>query len=130
METETDGTSASEAPSAEDTVGGPGAPQAGPDPALHPFDSDQLENYRFVNVMEYIVKDLVMDYMIKFDMCTCERCRIDPMALALTYCPAKYIVVDSHSVSPLLNFYSNRYRGNVTVELTKACIKIKDNPRH
>ena len=88
------------------------------------------ENYSFVNVMEYIVKDLVIDYMKKFDMCTCERCVVDTMALALTYCPAKYIVVDSHTVSPLLNYYSNRYVGDVTVELTKACIKIKDNPRH
>lgn len=101
------------------------------DPLLHPQDEEgPLQNYRFVNVMEYIVKDLVIDYMKKFGMCTCERCVVDTMALALTYCPAKYIVVDSHSVSPLLNYYSNKYLGDVTVELTKACIKIKDNPRH
>ncbi len=102
------------------------------DPILHPQEQDEepLQNYRFVNVMEYIVKDLVIDYMKKFGMCTCERCVVDTMALALTYCSAKYIVVDSHSVSPLLNYYSNKYLGDVTVELTKACIKIKDNPRH
>ncbi len=111
---------------AEDTADG----SDDPDPILPAADGDHLQNYRFVNVMEYIVKDLVMEYMVRFNMCTCERCMVDTMALALTYCPAKYIVVDSHSVSPLLNFYSNRYRGNVTVELTKACIKIKDNPRH
>lgn len=101
------------------------------DPLLHPQDEEEpLQNYRFVNVMEYVVRDLVIDYMKKFGMCTCERCVVDTMALALTYCPAKYIVVDSHSVSPLLNYYSNKYLGDVTVELTKACIKIKDNPRH
>lgn len=100
------------------------------DSVLHPVDGKYLQNYRFVNVMEYIVKDLVIDYMKKFDMCTCERCVVDTMALALTYCHAKYIVVDSHTVSPLLNYYSNKYLGDVTVELTKACIKIKDNPRH
>lgn len=102
------------------------------DPILHPQEQDEepLQNYRFVNVMEYIVKDLVIDYMKKFGMCTCERCVVDTMALALTYCSAKYIVVDAHSVSPLLNYYSNKYLGDVTVELTKACIKIKDNPRH
>lgn len=113
-------------PLAEDAADG----SDDPDPIPHPADGDHLQTYRFVNVMEYIVKDLVMEYMVRFNMCTCERCMVDTMALALTACPAKYIVVDSHSVSPLLNFYSNRYQGNVSVELTKACIKIKDNPRH
>lgn len=100
------------------------------DSVLYPVDGHHLPNYRFVNVMEYIVKDIAIDYMKKFDMCTCERCVVDTIALTLTYCSAKYIVVDSHSVSPLLNFYSNHYLGDVTVELTKACIKIKENPRH
>ena len=100
------------------------------DSVLYPADGHHLPNYRFVNVMEYIVKDIAIDYMKKFDMCTCERCVVDTIALTLTYCSAKYIVVDSHSVSPLLNFYSNHYLGDVTVELTKACIKIKENPRH
>lgn len=100
------------------------------DSVLYPADGHHLPNYRFVNVMEYIVKDIAIDYMKKFDVCTCERCVVDTIALTLTYCSAKYIVVDSHSVSPLLNFYSNHYLGDVTVELTKACIKIKENPRH
>ncbi len=100
------------------------------DSVLYPDKDAENHNYQFVNVMEYIIKDMVIDYMKKFDMCTCERCVVDTTALALTYCPAKYIVVDKHSVSPLLNYYSNRYVGDVTVELTKACILVKENPRH
>lgn len=100
------------------------------DSILYPGEDEESPNYRFVNVMEYIIKDIIVDYMKKFDMCTCERCVVDAAALALTYCRAKYIVVDKHSVSPLLNFYSNRYLGDVTVELTKACIQVKENPRH
>lgn len=100
------------------------------DAVLYPPEGEEVQNYRFVNVMEYIIKDMVIDYMKKFDMCTCERCVVDTTALALTYCPAKYIVVDKHTVSPLLNYYANRYVGDVTVELTKACIQVKDRPRH
>lgn len=100
------------------------------DAVLYPPEGEEVQNYRFVNVMEYIIKDMVIDYMKKFDMCTCERCVVDTTALALTYCSAKYIVVDKHTVSPLLNYYANRYIGDVTVELTKACIQVKDRPRH
>lgn len=106
------------------------------EPAEEPKDPPPTDgagnpaHYRFVNVMEYIIKDMLLDYMHKFDMCTCERCQVDTMALALTNCPAKYIVVDNHTVSPLLNYYSNKYMGTVTVELIKACTMVKENPRH
>ena len=93
-------------------------------------DASSSTHYRFVNVMEYIIKDSVLEQMKKFDMCTCERCQVDTIALALTNCPAKYIVVDNHTVSPLLNYYSNKFMGTVTVELIKACTMVKENPRH
>lgn len=92
-------------------------------------DSDTV-HYRFINVMEYVVTDMVVDYMKKFGMCTCERCVVDTTALALTLCSAKYIVVDKNTVSPLLNYYANKYTGDVTVALTRACTMVNENPRH
>lgn len=114
------------------------ASDASTSPIGLPAGKDSQENngnnaqkhYQFVNVMEYVVKDLILEFMEKFNMCTCERCQVDTMALALTFCPAKYIVVDSQAVSPLLNFYSSKYVSEVSVELTKACIIVKDHPRH
>ena len=98
---------------------------------LYPEEAeDDSVHYRFINVMEYIVKDMVLDYMQRFGMCTCERCVVDTTALTLTFCSAKYIVVDKHTVSPLLNYYANKYTGDVTVALTRACTMVNENPRH
>jgi hypothetical protein len=86
--------------------------------------------YQYLNVMENVVRSIVDDYAAKFDACTCGRCIADITALALTKLPPKYIVVESPSASPLLNFYTNRYSQQVIVELTKACSIVKQNPHH
>lgn len=90
----------------------------------------QIPTYQYLNVMEYIVKSIVDEYVTKFDACSCGRCTADITALALTKLPPKYIVVESPSASPLLNFYTNRYSQQVIVELTKACSIVKQNPHH
>ena len=86
--------------------------------------------YQYLNVMEYVVKSMVDYYVGKFDTCTCGRCIADITALTLTKLPPKYIVVESNSASPLLNFYINRYSQQVIVELTKSCSIVKQNPHH
>ncbi|MDR2023941.1 MAG: late competence development ComFB family protein [Hungatella sp.] len=99
------------------------------------YGSDNMQSsvtvtYKYLNVMEYVVKNKVYEYMEKFDVCPCGRCIADITALALMHLPPKYIVVEPPSASPLLNFYSNRFSQQVTVELTKACSVVKDNPHH
>ncbi len=86
--------------------------------------------YQYLNVMEYVVKNKVEEYMEKFDVCTCGHCIADTTALALTHLPPKYIVVEPPSASPLLNFYSNRFSQQIIVELTKACSIVKETPHH
>ncbi|MDR1548902.1 MAG: late competence development ComFB family protein [Hungatella sp.] len=94
------------------------------------MQSSVSATYKYLNVMEYVVKNKVYEYMEKFDVCTCGRCTADITALALMHLPPKYIVVEPLTASPLLNFYSNRFSQQVTVELTKACSVVKDNPHH
>lgn len=86
--------------------------------------------YQYLNIMESVVKSMVDYYVDKFDTCTCGRCIADITALTLTKLPPKYIVVESNSASPLLNFYLNRYSQQVLVELTKSCSIVKQNPHH
>lgn len=86
--------------------------------------------YAYLNVMEQVVKDKVPQYSNMFDVCSCDRCVADITALTLTNLPSKYMVVTPDSVSPLLNYYSNRFSQQVTVELTKACAVVKANPHH
>lgn len=88
------------------------------------------EEFVFLNVMETLVEEKVINYMEQFGVCTCSRCKADVAALALTKLPAKYVVVNKTAVSPLINFYSSKYAGQITVEITKACIRVNEVPHH
>ena len=35
-----------------------------------------------------------------------------------------------HSVSPILNYYKNRYRISILAELSKACNTVREHPHH
>lgn len=86
--------------------------------------------FAYINVMERLVREKVMDYMEQFGNCTCSRCVADTMALALTQLPPKYVVINKETVSPLMNFYTQKYAGQITVEITKACIRVGETPHH
>ena len=88
------------------------------------------ESYYYVNVMEAIVRKKAEEYMHTLGMCTCNRCFVDTIAVALTNLPAKYVVVQDNSTSPLLNYYSDKLEGEVTIEVMKACMLVKEHPHH
>ncbi|MGF7001821.1 hypothetical protein M2145_000437 [Lachnospiraceae bacterium PF1-21] len=88
------------------------------------------KNYVVINVMEQLVKDNVRYYMDKLEMCTCPRCTVDVMALSLTRLDAKYVVAKREEVSPLLNYYSRKYEGNISIELMKAGRQVMETPHH
>ncbi len=105
------------------------APQ--PQPTAEEAPAREPEpDYVFVNVMERIVRDKIIYFMRQFDVCTCDRCKEDTIALTLNGILPKYQVMDRHAVDPLLSFYTNRYISDVTVEATKACMEVKEHPRH
>ena len=83
-----------------------------------------------VNVMERIVTDKIDYFMNQFEVCKCDRCRADAIALTLTGLQPRYIVTAPAAVDPLLSYYSNKYTADVIVEATKACMVVKEKPRH
>ena len=86
--------------------------------------------FAYLNVMERIVEDKIIYFMRQFDVCTCARCKADTVALTMNGLMPKYIVTTPAAVDPLLSYYTNRLISDVTVEATKACMVVKDNPRH
>lgn len=103
---------------------------AQPETPPESVSSESEPDYVFVNVMERIVRDKIIYFMRQFNVCTCDRCKEDTIALALNGILPKYQVMDRHAVDPLLSFYTNRYISDVTVEATKACMEVKEHPRH
>lgn len=88
------------------------------------------DDFKFVNVMDIVVEDRLTEFIERFRVCQCNRCRLDTKALAMSNLPSKYIVTLESSITPLMSFYKNKYSINIITELTKACLAVLENPRH
>ena len=88
-------------------------------------------SYRVVNIMEEILTpELILDALKSNGTCTCSRCQADVKALMLTRLPPKYIVADNTTVPMLLTFYRNKFRVAVISQSIRACMDVKERPRH
>ncbi len=112
-----------------EAAGIPSGPEAEGDEEAEP--EPEPKNYRIVNVMERIMerKNLKAD-MEKYGVCTCSRCCADVLAFSLTNLPAKYVVVDENPEAPIIGFYENKLKVAILTEFMKACILVKEHPRH
>ncbi len=113
-----------------EAAGIPSGPEAEGDEEAEP-EPEPKKNYRIVNVMERIMerKNLKAD-MEKYGVCTCSRCCADVLAFSLTNLPAKYVVVDENPEAPIIGFYENKLKVAILTEFMKACILVKEHPRH
>ncbi len=84
----------------------------------------------FVNVMEEIVDEMVLDYIKKFKTCSCKRCQSDIKAFALSNLPSKYVVLTPTTVVPMMGFYKSKFDTLAKSKLIVACKLVGDNPRH
>ena len=87
--------------------------------------------YRVVNIMyEILTPELILDALKSNGTCTCSRCQADVKALMLTRLPPKYIVADNTSVPMLLTYYNNKFRVAIISQSIRACMEVKEHPRH
>ncbi len=98
--------------------------------AEEPLPPEKEPEFIVLNVVEQIVRDKIIYFMRQFDVCTCERCIADTVALTLNGLKPKYLVTPPAAVAPLVSFYTNKYISDITVEATKACMVVKEHPRH
>lgn len=89
------------------------------------------KSFHIVNVMDSILRQQdIPGFMAQYGCCTCERCVTDVTALALTRLPAKYVVLEKDATSPMIGFYQSRYRTEILASLLRACLAVKEAPRH
>lgn len=87
--------------------------------------------YHMINVMEQILnRQNLLKQLNDYGVCTCSRCQSDVLALTLTRLPSKYVVVDKNSTTPIIGYYESKFKVRMFTEIMKACIKVKDEPRH
>lgn len=102
----------------------------GQEPRHGDHDSGQ-EECHIENVMENIITRMdLKKYMEQYGVCRCSRCCADTKALILTRLPSKYVVVHEDSVAPMIGFYENKFKVRIFTEILKACLQVKEKPRH
>ena len=105
------------------------APRQKVSPAAHAVKEKQEEFVCF-NLTQALVEDKAEKLMKQFGMCTCNRCKVDVTAIALSNLPAKYVAMQNRDVLPLLSMYEERYSAAVTVQVMNACRLVMKRPHH
>ena len=110
--------------------GGREPQDGGQEPRDGDHDSGQ-EECHIENVMENIITRMdLKKSMEQYGVCRCSRCCADTKALILTRLPSKYVVVHEDSVAPMIGFYENKFKVRIFTEILKACLQVKEKPRH
>lgn len=88
-------------------------------------------SFRVLNVMEEILTpEVTLEMMEKNDVCHCQRCQADVRALMLTRLQPKYVVAERSAIPMLMTYYRNKFRVAILSQSLRACIDVKENPRH
>jgi len=82
------------------------------------------------NYMEEVVRQMIDEVLRDLNFCSCEKCRMDILAIALNDLPPKYIVTDKGELYTKINALKQQFEVDVISSLTKAAILVKRNPRH
>lgn len=88
------------------------------------------QHHHVINVAEIIANEKVLGIMERMEMCTCEKCLCDVLALALNTLPTKYVTTDAGRQYIQLETYKKQFETDVAFALMKACQTVKASPSH
>ena len=88
------------------------------------------KKHQVFNVVETIANEKVLDIMTRIDMCTCEQCICDVLALALNTLPPKYVTSHAGKQYIQLEAYKKQLETDVAFALMKASMTVKEAPNH
>jgi len=89
-----------------------------------------MEDVILVNKMENAVKQMAEQMMSGSGVCSCSRCLLDVLALALNTLPPKYVVTNIGNAVTNVDLDSSQCKANVTMAICNAINVVKDRPRH
>ena len=91
-----------------------------------------MEDIVLVNKMEAAVKRMLEEIIGRGErnVCSCERCRLDVIALALNSLPPKYVVTEIGNAVTNVDLDSAQGKANVTMAVCSAIDIVNSRPRH
>ena len=83
------------------------------------------------NIMEALVADSLESLLSRIDnVCKCEKCRLDIMALTLNKLQPKYVACNRGETFAKTVSLDFQFHADVTKELTKALEIVRKRPLH
>jgi competence protein ComFB len=82
------------------------------------------------NLMEEAILDVVDDFMDKRNICACEQCRLDVVAIALNSLPPRYVATPKGVIYAKTDFLEIQKNIDVIGAILKAIELVKKNPHH
>lgn len=86
----------------------------------------QLKNYMEIavsNALEQVLANIP-------NVCRCDRCKMDMMALALNRLPPRYTVTHSGEVFTRLRMWDTGSQAQILTEVTRAALQVAARPNH
>lgn len=82
------------------------------------------------NLMEKLVDSKLDELMQEADVCCCERCRTDALALSLNNLPPKYIVSVGGDIYARYEAMKAQCQADITATILNAIAVVDKYPRH
>ena len=98
----------------------------------HTFTIDQksMEGLVLINILEEVMRLEAPKVMKGLEMCGCDRCINDVLAIALNSIPPKYVVTQRGALFAKISAYGTQYQTDIFAHLTKACVTVGKAPSH
>lgn len=82
------------------------------------------------NYMEILVRQMFDGTTQDMEICKCERCKLDIMAIALNNLKPRYIVSDKGYLYTKLNMFQQQYETDIVAAITQGTMIVSKNVRH
>jgi len=85
---------------------------------------------RLRNYTEEAVRLYLDRWFLQADVCHCDLCRLDVMAIMLNTLEPKYVVTDKGELYAKLSDFDPQYKVDFMTIMSQAAKVVKDIPRH
>lgn len=82
------------------------------------------------NVLEDLVTYKLDELMQATDMCTCDRCRADVLAIVLNKLPSRYVSSNNGDIYARFQSLDFQMQANITTAILNAIDVVKKTPHH
>ncbi|MCL1982334.1 MAG: late competence development ComFB family protein [Clostridiales bacterium] len=89
-----------------------------------------MDGFVMTNILEEVLRLEATTIMNSYDMCCCDRCTNDVIAITLNNMPPKYVVSRKGSLFAKIASYGMQYRTDLYSKLAEACAIVSKSPNH